>query len=924
MKFRNVKRFVSVFMALALAVIGLPEMNFETKAAVDLETAVEKDFTIKASEINQLLTDDLRLPTTVPGISDAVVTYSVGDADSEYVSVDGNVLRVTRPYVGEEDYSFTLTATVRSGEDTVTKDFPLTIRAGLSDDSYAGYLYTSFAAVGGADVQQVHFFLSEDGLNWTAVNGCNPAFLAGSDYTGMIDKVSTRNYEIKSGTGSDKLKATVSGDASVLFPFEGDDQGIRDPYMLRGSKKDGSDANKVWLLATDLNTMDSKYGGNKTNDTVGNWGMMSSQGSTSLFIYETEDFIHWERRYVDVGTEVGAGAAWAPEAIYNPQKDNYLVYWSCRSTVDGLARNRIYCNETDDFVTFGPTKMYEQEPFYLDWADMSAFEAEGRDFSSNIDTSQLWVADENGNPYGTVYRVVKDETNNHIQLMSASSVLDPDVDYDNSNPMRITPYEKDGKTYSSLSDISGLGKKDKAEIIYKWFEKETVGGHFVKVPQANVEIMSGAYEGATMFKFIDRDEWCIMIDYYGDMNVRYEPYVTYDLSEPDSVVKVTSGYGRTGGDVGTHGGMMPITVKEYNAIIDTYNSDPTVNNYHQIDYIPVDKRCLSDILADINEALKDTAGMSADNVRYLERQRITLITAIYNDRLSSEEVEEIRKTAEAGYKEITLKTDKDSVDLKKGESVKVNVEEEGTFTWESKDTSVATVNDGLITAVGAGSTFVVARSEDGRFARITVKVTEEQKATEPPKATESPETTEPPKTTESPKTTEPPKVTESPKATEPPKMTEPPKPTESPEKTEEPKATEAPQNTDSPGAEGSPQTPGDNTSSGNDKQGSAVQTPGSVDAEQLPLPGISQNTVKAGLKIKARKTVKVNKTIKLKVKKIKLKGKVKWKIVKGKSLAKLNKKKGKKVKLVTGSKKGTVKIRVKCKGKKKTIRIKIK
>ena len=164
-------------------------------------------------------------------------------------------------------------------------------------------------------MQQIHFFLSEDGLNWTALNGCNPAFLAGSDYTDRVYKTDNVNYAVAEETN---IEETTAGDASVLFPFEGEDQGIRDPYMLRGAKADGSDSDKVWILATDLNTMAPQYGGN--------WGTMSHDGSTSLFIYETEDFVNWTRRWVDVGSEIEAGAAWAPEAIYNPEKDNYLIY----------------------------------------------------------------------------------------------------------------------------------------------------------------------------------------------------------------------------------------------------------------------------------------------------------------------------------------------------------------------------------------------------------------------------------------------------------------------------------------------------------------------------------------------------------------------------------------------------------------------
>ncbi|MEI3219916.1 MAG: hypothetical protein V8S08_10260 [Lachnoclostridium sp.] len=88
----------------------------------------------------------------------------------------------------------------------------------------------------------------------------------------------------------------------------------------------------------------------------------------------------------------------------------------------------------------------------------------------NIDTSQLWVADEDGNPYGTLYRLVKDETNNHIELMSADTVLDPDVDYDNTDPIRITPYTKDGKEYAALADLAGLNDFEKADIVWNWFK----------------------------------------------------------------------------------------------------------------------------------------------------------------------------------------------------------------------------------------------------------------------------------------------------------------------------------------------------------------------------------------------------------------------------------------------------------------------
>ena len=454
MKRKYVKKAVSFGLAAVTALV------LAGPAAGSRAMAADTKLTIKEAQINQLLTGDLTLPDSIDGAPDAKISYSVGDANPTYVSVKGNKLKVTRPYAGKGNYKFILTATVTNGSDTTKQSFDLTIAEGTSADTKAGYVYVCFGNVKGSDVQQLHFFLSEDGLNWTALNGFHPLFEVGTDYADDIETVGTHNYAVKAGTD---IKSTTSGDASVLFPFEGNDQGVRDPYLIRGARKE--DSGKVWILATDLNTMASKYGGNLSNNSVGNWGTMSTAGSTKLFVYETEDWVHWERRYIDVGSEIDAGAAWAPEAVYNPEKDNYLVYWSCRVGTDGYARNRLYCNETKDFKTFGPTKMYEEEAFYQKWGKLVS----SNDGYGNIDTSQLWVADEDGNPYGTLYRVVKDETDNHIELMSADTVLDTDVDYDNSNPNRITPYTMNGKNYSSLGDLSGLNDFQKAEVVWNRF-----------------------------------------------------------------------------------------------------------------------------------------------------------------------------------------------------------------------------------------------------------------------------------------------------------------------------------------------------------------------------------------------------------------------------------------------------------------------
>lgn len=766
----------AVVLAASLTVGALPAEGLKVQAAENNEETVKKLLTIRESEINQLLTKDLELPTSVEGM-DANITYSIEGQPAAgthgKAEIEGTTLKVTRPYAGEGNYKFNVVATVTADGETHIERHPMTIREGLSGDSYAGYVYVCFSVPKGKDydVQQIHFFLSEDGLNWTALNGCQPAFLAGQDYTDYVQRCGANSVNFEIDATDNEIAQTVSGDASVLFPFEGRDQGVRDPYLIRGCRKDGSDANKVWLLATDLNTHSAHYNGNKEKNTILDkggdtanytWTLASKYGvaSQSLFVWETEDWVHWTRRYIDVGSEIDAAMVWAPEAIYNPEEDNYLVYWSGRTDADNSTRNRLYCAKTKDFKTFEPTKLYEQEPFFEKYPNG----ANDNDGYGNIDTSQLWVAgkDKNGNdtPYGTLYRVVKDETRTNngnvllkIQLMSADSVLDPKVNYDLSSPIKITPYEYDGETYYDPEDFVLL-KNDKnnlgkAEVVYNWFINESTGNHFTKIKQTALDDLVGWHEGATMFKFIDRDEWCIMIDNYGNMQIRYEPYVTTDLSAEDSVVKMPAGsYGRTGGDVGTHGGMIPITVDEYNTLIKYYNDKDKMvdlnaaaaSNYHKIDPIYLDVRPMLGLAEKLKSAIASNkySESTKAQMRILLTEAETLAKetnvtdSTKMDNLTSRVNTQLANTLKYAKKvtlnksSLTLCTStKAAGNLKTTFNLKatLDVRDYPQITWESSNKNVAVVsNTGKVTAKKQGTAKITAKAEGGAKATCTVTV----------------------------------------------------------------------------------------------------------------------------------------------------------------------------------------------------------
>ena len=76
------RKIVNILLAACLtagmAVGSVPAASLDVKAAADISGTVEAGLTIQESEINQLLTGNLTLPTTVSGLQGATIVYSVG------------------------------------------------------------------------------------------------------------------------------------------------------------------------------------------------------------------------------------------------------------------------------------------------------------------------------------------------------------------------------------------------------------------------------------------------------------------------------------------------------------------------------------------------------------------------------------------------------------------------------------------------------------------------------------------------------------------------------------------------------------------------------------------------------------------------------------------------------------------------------
>lgn len=182
-------------------------------------------------------------------------------------------------------------------------------------NTYAGYLFAHFIGDEG-EGEQIYFSLSRDGLHWQDLNDGKP----------------------------------------VLYSRIGE-AGARDPFLIRSPWQEEGKT-KYYLIATDLRIAAGK-----------GWQVAQYEGSRDILVWESQDLVHWEGPVAHtIGVE-GAGCVWAPEAIYDEDKDAIMVFWASMVKLPGdkEARQRIYASYTKDFHTFTQPELYlEKENHVID------------------------------------------------------------------------------------------------------------------------------------------------------------------------------------------------------------------------------------------------------------------------------------------------------------------------------------------------------------------------------------------------------------------------------------------------------------------------------------------------------------------------------------------------------------------------------
>lgn len=252
---------------------------------------------------------------------------------SSNTDVISNTGVVARP---EKTTTVKLTASATENDVTFTRTFDVVVVGTKS----SAYLFAHFVGnESSADHEQIYFSVSQTGTSWTTLNGGKPV-----------------------------LTSNVG------------EQGVRDPYILRG------EGGKFYIIATDLSIYHNK-----------DWGRAQSAGSKSIVVWESNNLVDWgNANLVKVAVD-DAGCTWAPEAVYDEAKGQYMVFWASKVASDDYSKQRVYRSYTSDFKDFTAPEIYIETDAH------------------NIDTT---IVKENG----VYYRFTKDESKKSVTMMKSTSL----------------------------------------------------------------------------------------------------------------------------------------------------------------------------------------------------------------------------------------------------------------------------------------------------------------------------------------------------------------------------------------------------------------------------------------------------------------------------------------------------------------------
>ncbi|MBT0994178.1 Ig-like domain repeat protein [Cellulomonas sp. DKR-3] len=435
--------------------------DFEVTVPAELSAAAKVAADAAALRVDGA--DDLRSIVTLTDEGaqfGSPITWTTSDeAALALVEEDGTVYaEPQRPAYGHDALTATLTATVGEGEAAQEVAFEVTVPALPREVDDEGYAFAYFTA--------------------NTVAGEN-IYLAASD-------------------GNNALAWNELNDGDVVLTSELGEKGLRDPFVIRSHEGD-----KFFLIATDLS-----IGRN------GDWGRAQQWGSQYIEVWESTDLVHWsEQRHVKVSPDT-AGMTWAPEAYWDDELGEYVVFWASRLFTDGTHST---CITTDSGTGCYARMMYATTKDFMTFSAPTIWQDTG---AARIDTTVLKDGDH-------FYRFTKDEG---------------------------------GQT--GCTDIIAERSTSLTTVTTKASAEANTGWQNVASCIARNSGFNGAVEGPTIFRANPGDtspyDYYLYLDNYGGSG--YFPLGTNDLSTGDW--SIASGQL----PASRHGTVMPVTLDQWQTL----------------------------------------------------------------------------------------------------------------------------------------------------------------------------------------------------------------------------------------------------------------------------------------------------------------------------------------------------------------------
>lgn len=484
------------------------------------------------------VTSDLTLPTTM-GSVDIAWTSS----NEKVIATNG---KVTRPDSNKNDEEVTLTATITLNGASTTKIFKVKVIKDIDVISKLNIAKDNLVVNNINDVRgnltlateveygvTVTWESSNEEVITSKANGNTPAgVVVRQDKDTEIKLIATLTLDgesvTKEFTANVKEKAEELNYGGYIFTYFIGEGSSKDEQIYLGTSKDGlnwKEVNKNQPILT------SELGEKGLRDPF----IIRSPEGDKFYLIATDLRIY-------NGNGWGAAQSNGSKSIMIWESTD-LVNWSDQRMVE-IAIDTAGC-------TWAPEAFYDETTgeYIVFWASKDT-DRVGADGYTHHRVYYSKTRD--------FYTFTEPEVYQSIELGNdnATDVIDTTIIENEGTYYRITKNENTKRVFMEKSD----------SVLGEW-----------TLIDSNITEFAGV-EGPTIFKFFDRDEWCVLLDEYS--GVKYFPAVTSDLDAGQFRRLESSEYSLPKGASTAgprHGTVIPVTVEEYNRIMAAYDGGKLVD-----------------------------------------------------------------------------------------------------------------------------------------------------------------------------------------------------------------------------------------------------------------------------------------------------------------------------------------------------------